>query len=75
MKQELLFFLKTFAIGLAVILLMQLKVGENTVEAHAMTFVHSSTVVEPLRAVANGGAKLLQDGYHYSKNKIAEFRK
>jgi hypothetical protein len=70
MKEELKFFFKTFAIGLAVILLMQLKVGDYTIEAHAMTFVHSSAVVQPLRAVASGGAKVLRDTDKWVREKI-----
>ena len=70
MKDELKFFVKTFLIGLVAIILMQLKVGESTVETHAISFVQSSAIVEPLRAVADGGAKALRDGYVFSKNKI-----
>jgi hypothetical protein len=58
---DFMFFVKTFLATLAVILLMQIKVGEKSVEAHTLGFVQSSSVTLPLNSVAEGGAKMVRD--------------
>lgn len=70
MKEEFLFITKTLLIGLGLIVLMQFRVGGTSLEAHAMGFVQSSTVVQPLHAVAHGGVKLAKDTYRLAEEKI-----
>ena len=55
------FFVKTFILTVAIVLLMQIQVGSNSIENHAMSFVQSSTIVAPLNTVARGGAKIIRD--------------
>lgn len=58
---DFLFFVKTFALTLVIVLVMQIQVGNKSIENHALGFVQSSTVVSPLNSVAAGGAKLIRD--------------
>jgi uncharacterized metal-binding protein len=58
---DFLFFVKTFALTIVVVLLMQLQVGEKSIEHHAMAFMQSSAVIQPLNGVAKGAAKLARD--------------
>jgi hypothetical protein len=58
---DVLFFVKTFLLTIAIVLLMQVHVGERSLEAHAMSWVQSSAVVAPLNGVAKGAAKMARD--------------
>jgi uncharacterized metal-binding protein len=58
---DFLFFVKTFFLTVAVVVLMQVNIGEKSLESHAMTFVQSSAIVAPLNGVAKGAAKLARD--------------
>jgi hypothetical protein len=58
---ELFFCLKTFVLTIAIVLALQLQVGERTLESHAMMFMQSSAVVTPLNNVARGAAKMFED--------------
>lgn len=56
------FFLKLSGLTLALVLVMQIQVGETSIEDHAMSWVQSSTITSPLNAIAHGGAKMFRDG-------------
>lgn len=58
------FFLKLFGLTIVMVLLMQIQVGEQTIETHAMGWVQTSILVHPLNSVAHGGAKLVRDISH-----------
>jgi hypothetical protein len=58
---DVLFFVKTFLLTIAIVLLMQIHVGERSLESHAMSWVQSSAVVAPLNGVAKGAAKMVRD--------------
>ncbi len=58
---DFLFFVKTFFLTIAIVLLMQIQVGSHTIEAHALSFMHSSAIAAPLNTVARGAAKLVRD--------------
>jgi hypothetical protein len=58
---DVLFFLKTFLLTVAIVLVMQIRVGERSLESHAMSWVQSSVVVAPLNGVAKGAAKMARD--------------
>lgn len=58
---EVFFCIKTFVLTVAIVLVMQIQVGERTIESHAMSFVQSSAVIAPLNHVARGAAKFVQD--------------
>lgn len=58
---DFLFFIKTFILTVAIVLVMQIQVGDRTLETHAMSWVQSSAVVAPLHGVARGAARVIHD--------------
>jgi hypothetical protein len=56
------FVVKCFVVTIALIFLMQIKVGSHTVEHHSMAWLHQSPVAENLRMVANGAIHLFKKG-------------
>lgn len=76
---ELFFCLKTFVLTIAIVIVMQVQVGERTLENHALSWVQTSPIVSPLNSVARGGAKVIremmdktQERFHHYKRKISE---
>jgi hypothetical protein len=61
---DFLFFVKTFALTIAIVMVMQIPVGEQSLETHALGWVQHSSVVNPVRAVAHGAAKVVHDLGH-----------
>lgn len=61
---DFLFFVKTLALTIVFILLMQIEVGHHTIESHAMRWAHDSYVGEVLNGVSRGAAKMVQDVSH-----------
>jgi hypothetical protein len=62
---EITFFLKTFVLTVAVVLVMQIQVGESSLESHTMSWVQTSAIVAPINAAAEGGAKVVRDFITY----------
>ena len=60
---DLLFFIKTIVLTLVVIMLLQIKVGEHTLEQRATTWARKSAVAASLQEVAHGGVLALRDGW------------
>lgn len=58
---DVMFFVKSFILTVALVLVMQINLGERSLETHAMSFVQSSAVVAPLNMVAKGAAKMVRD--------------
>lgn len=58
---DLLFFVKTVAVTLLLVVVLQIKVGPSSLENHAVTFFKGSTVSQPLTQVAQGGAKIVRE--------------
>lgn len=58
---ELFFCVKTFVLTVAIVLAMQIEIGERTIESHAMIWMHTSAVTAPLNSVARGAAKMFDD--------------
>jgi hypothetical protein len=58
---DFLFFLKTFILTIAVVIVMQIQVGDRSLETHAMGWVQSSGMSAPLSDVARGAAKMTRD--------------
>ena len=67
---DFLFFVKTFCLTIALVLAMQVEVGNKTIENHAMSWMQSSMIVTPLNTVARGGAKLARDLTGYVSGKV-----
>lgn len=57
------FVLKIFVLTVVIVLLMQIKVGEQTVENHAHSFLKTSSILAPLNEIAQGGAALFRSTY------------
>ena len=50
-------------ITLVVVFFMQIQIGQNTLEQHAMYWVHESTITMPLQEVADGATKVIRDAW------------
>jgi hypothetical protein len=61
---DILFFVKTFILTVAIVLVMQIQVGDRSLETHAMGWVQSSGAGGPLGEVARGAAKMVHDVSH-----------
>ncbi len=60
---DLFFFIKTLVLTLALVTLMQIEVGQRSIESHALAWVHTSPMVAPLNSAAKGAAKLIRESY------------
>lgn len=54
-------FIRTLAMTLVVVVLLQIKIGEFTLEQRAVDWYRTSSLTQPVQDVANGGAKLVRD--------------
>ena len=53
--------IKTLVLTLAVIVLLQIKIGDATLEQKTMHWFRTSSLTSPVQEVANGGARLVRD--------------
>lgn len=51
---------KSLALTVFIVLLLQIKVGDSTVEEKAVFWFRSSPMVEPMQKVVDGGVKVLK---------------
>lgn len=58
---DLFFFLKTLIMTLVVVLLLQIRVGDYTLEDHAHLFVKTSSLTYPLQVAADGASRAIRD--------------
>ena len=58
---DFMFFVKTFCLTVVIVVLMQIRIGSQSIEGHAMGAIQSSMIVSPLNSVARGAAKLVRD--------------
>ncbi len=58
---NILFFVKTVIMTIALVLVLQIRVGEQSLEAHSIDWVQSSSVIAPLNSMAHGAAKFIHD--------------
>jgi hypothetical protein len=56
------FVVKCLVITVALVFLMQIKVGDKTLEQHSMTWLHQSTAAENLRLIASGAIRAFKVG-------------
>jgi len=61
---DIFFFVKTFILTLAIVLVMQIQVGNRSLETHAISFVQASGLNVPLSEVARGAARVTHDLSH-----------
>lgn len=59
---DIFFVLKTLAITITIVVLMQIKIGPRTIEQHSLAWIHQSVVVEQLQEVAAGAVKAGRQG-------------
>ncbi len=67
---DLYFFLKTLILTIALVVLLQIKVGEQTIENQAVALFRSSAIEAPLVGVVQGGAKLTREAITYIQEKV-----
>lgn len=59
---DLFFVAKCFAVTLFVVVVLQIKVGSQTLESHTVDWIHSSGFVRTLQDVAEGAIKAGKNG-------------
>lgn len=64
------FFVKTLAITFLVVVLMQVKWGEGTVEEHTLEFIQTSSLIQPLQKTAAGGVHLVQNSIRWLSQQV-----
>ena len=52
---------KTLAFTVVIVLLLQVKVGNDTLEDRAVFWFRSSPLIEPIQTVVDGGARLVRN--------------
>tara|TARA_B100000749_G_scaffold280893_1_gene280413 strand:+ start:14237 stop:14719 length:483 start_codon:yes stop_codon:yes gene_type:complete len=62
---DILFFIKTIVMTLVVVVLLQVKIGEFTLEQRATQWARQSSVAKPIQDVAHGGLLALRDGWRH----------
>lgn len=67
---DIFFFVKTFVLTVAIIVLMQIEVGQRSIESHALSWIHTSPIIAPLNGAAKGASKLIRDTYDSIQKKI-----
>jgi hypothetical protein len=67
---ELFFVIKVFLFTVVVMAVMQIKVGEQSLEQRSSHWLRTSSLVDVLNSVSVGASKALNDGYHYIKNSM-----
>lgn len=70
MMGDIFFGLRMFAITLAMVVALQIKVGDETIERISLAWIGSSSVVASLRDVSNGGIKALSQAYRWAAGSV-----
>ncbi len=68
---DLWFCFKMLIITFVLVLLMQIRIGEHTLEASIHSWIQESPIVKPLDQVAQGGLKVLRQGFHGFSSKLS----
>jgi hypothetical protein len=64
---EIFFVLKTLIVTVAIVSLMQIRIGRATLEQHSLAWLHTSATVEALRGVADGAVAAAFNGIEWAK--------
>jgi hypothetical protein len=62
---EFFFVIKSLIMTVVLILLMQIKIGKQTVEQHSLNWLHESTATQALRGVADGAVSVGESSYDW----------
>ena len=65
------FVVKTFLFTIALVVLMQIKVGESTIEDRTHAFIQESGIHKTLSKVAVGAVTVMKDGASYVQHWVA----
>lgn len=65
---EFMFVVKTLVITVAIVFLLQVRVGRTTIEQHSLTWMHQSAAIEALRGVADGAVLAATNGLIWAKD-------
>lgn len=68
------FVMKCFAFAAIFLVLSQIKAGNTTIENHIQSSLVNSKVANQVNKVADGGVKLINDGYHYAVDFYQDWR-
>lgn len=69
---EIFFVIKTLIFTVAVVLLMQIKIGGRTIEKQTLSLIQDSAVTDNLRLVAAGAVVAAQKGYETVSSIVTE---
>lgn len=64
---EVFFVIKTLLVTVAIVFLLQIKIGRTTVEQRSLTWMRQSSAIEAMRGVANGAVAAAGDGYEWAR--------
>ena len=67
---EIFFVAKALVISMIVIMLMQIKIGQNTIEQRSLEWMRESVAVQALRGVAESAVTVFGLGYDWVKKQI-----
>ena len=63
MKEQLWFVVKTFITTLLMVMVLQVRIGQNTVEQHVMRLYYTSAISVPIQDAVDGGVKAIHTGW------------
>ncbi|MCB9025633.1 MAG: hypothetical protein H6625_04905 [Bdellovibrionaceae bacterium] len=58
---EIFFILKSFILTILIVIFMQVKVGETTIEEKTLLWIESSTIISPIQKIVDGGVKVVKE--------------
>lgn len=67
---EFFFVVKTMLITVGIVALLQIKIGQKTIEQRAVGWMHGSVAIEALRGVADGTVVAVENGYTWAKTAV-----
>jgi hypothetical protein len=67
---DIIFVIKTLVVTVALVVMMQIKIGPQTIEQRALAWIHHSVAVEQLQEVAAGAVKAGRKGIAMVSNAL-----
>lgn len=67
---DFMFFVKTLALTFLLMVALQTRVGEGTIEDHAMNFVRTSALTQPLHRIASSGAQVIRTSTNWLAKQV-----
>ncbi len=63
MKEQIWFVIKTLITTLLMVMVMQTRVGQSTIEQHLLGFYYSSSLAVPVQEAVDGGVRAIRVGW------------